>query len=233
MTVRRGRGEQARRLLLAFACVVFTSGCVTAPSTYFDWGTKSAAARRAAHVTAKHVAAKPKPQGVCSSTPVPQPRPSPVVLSTQNSEANPVVVASAGPAGNGRFMWPVQGRVIADFGAAAGGERNDGINIAVSDGEPIRAAADGVVTYSGNELKNYGNLALIKHDGDYVTAYAHADRFVVERGDHVAKGQVIGYAGSTGDVTSPQLHFEIRRGTHGEKPVNPRPLLGPLQVASK
>ena len=69
---------------------------------------------------------------------------------------------------------------------------------------------------------------LIKHGDNYVTAYAHAERILVSRGDHVAKGQIIAYAGSTGDVTSPQLHFEIR---HGVQPVNPRPLLGPLQVA--
>jgi murein DD-endopeptidase MepM/ murein hydrolase activator NlpD len=79
-----------------------------------------------------------------------------------------------------------------------------------------------VVTYSGNELKGYGNLVLIKHDDDYVTAYAHAERTLVNRGDKVKKGDVIAYTGETGDVTEPQLHFEIRRDT---KPVDPRPLL--------
>ena len=89
-------------------------------------------------------------------------------------------------------------------------------------GTPIRAAASGTVTYAGNELKDYGNLVLIKHAGGYVTAYAHADRLLVRRGDFVAKGQVIGYAGQTGDVSTPQLHFEIR---HGTTPVNPRSCL--------
>mgnify|MGYP001546648504 FL=1 len=79
-----------------------------------------------------------------------------------------------------------------------------------------------MVTYSGNELKGYGNLVLIKHDDDYVTAYAHAERTLVNRGDKVKKGDVIAYTGETGDVTEPQLHFEIRRDT---KPVDPRPLL--------
>jgi murein DD-endopeptidase MepM/ murein hydrolase activator NlpD len=120
--------------------------------------------------------------------------------------------------------------VIADYGSTLGGERNDGINIAASYGTPIRAAADGVVSYAGNDLKSYGNLVLIKHDDNYVTAYAHAERVLVGRGDRVAKGQVIGYAGNTGDVSSPQLHFEIRRGV---SPINPRPLLGPLQVAMR
>jgi murein DD-endopeptidase MepM/ murein hydrolase activator NlpD len=121
-----------------------------------------------------------------------------------------------------RFVWPVQGRIIADFGTNANGERNDGINIATALGAPIHAAAAGTVTYAGNELKGYGNLILIRHDGGYVTAYAHAETMLVTRNDSVAQGQVIGYAGDTGDVTSPQLHFEIR---HGVEPVNPRPLL--------
>lgn len=121
-----------------------------------------------------------------------------------------------------RFRWPLSGRVISSFGRTANGGRNDGINIAATVGEPIRAAATGRVIYAGNELKGYGNLVLIRHDDGYVTAYAHAERISVTRGTHVKKGQVIGYAGSTGNVRRPQLHFEIRRGV---RPVNPRPLL--------
>ena len=127
-----------------------------------------------------------------------------------------------------QFGWPVKGRVLSDFGSTIGGGRNDGINIAAPYGEPIRAAADGTVSYSGNDLKSYGNLVLIRHGDNYVTAYAHSERILVSRGEHVAKGQVIGYAGSTGDVSQPQLHFEIRRGV---QPIDPRPLLGPLQIA--
>jgi len=120
---------------------------------------------------------------------------------------------------------------VEEFGSYPGGERNNGINIETMHREPIRAAADGTVSYSGNELRGYGNLALIRHDNGYITAYAHADEFIVGKGDRVARGQVIGYVGRTGDVRSPQLHFELRRGTHGETPVDPRPYLGPLQVA--
>lgn len=122
----------------------------------------------------------------------------------------------------GEFVWPVEGQIIATFGSAGNGERNDGINIAATLGEPIHAAADGTVTYSGNELKGYGNLVLIRHDDGYVTAYAHAQSITVSRGDRVVKGQIIGYAGATGDVNSPQLHFEIRKGI---EPVDPKPLL--------
>ena len=111
----------------------------------------------------------------------------------------------------------MNGTVISGFGAAANGERNDGINIATRLDTPIRAAASGTVSYA-DTLNGYGELVLIKHSNGYVTAYAHADRLLVARGDFVAKGQVIGYAGTSGDVTSPQLHFEIRNGV---TPVDP------------
>jgi len=120
------------------------------------------------------------------------------------------------------FIWPVDGRIIASFGVNSSGARNDGINIAARLGEPIRAAASGTVTYAGDELKGYGNLVLLRHGDGYVTAYAHAQSITVNRGDHVRKGQVIGYAGATGDVSRPQLHFEIR---HGVRPLDPKPLL--------
>jgi murein DD-endopeptidase MepM/ murein hydrolase activator NlpD len=125
-------------------------------------------------------------------------------------------------ADSGRFIWPLTGQVIVAFGAISGGERNDGINIATPAGTPIRAAQAGTVSYAGNELRSYGNLVLIRHDDGYITAYAHADRITVSKGQHVQQGDVIGYAGSSGDVTRPQLHFEIRHDSH---PVDPRPLL--------
>ena len=76
--------------------------------------------------------------------------------------------------------------------------------------------------YVGNELRGFGNLLLIQHDNGFVTAYAHADRVTVERGQRVEAGQFVGHLGSTGDVSEPQLHFEIRQGT---RPVNPSGLL--------
>jgi murein DD-endopeptidase MepM/ murein hydrolase activator NlpD len=126
------------------------------------------------------------------------------------------------PGGTLAFAWPLSGPVVSDFGTSGSGERNDGINIAVPAGTPIHAAAAGEISYAGNELRSYGNLVLIKHNDGYVTAYAHAERLIVNRGDFVTRGQIIGYAGQTGDVTSPQLHFEIRKGV---TPVNPRTML--------
>ncbi|NJL07483.1 MAG: M23 family metallopeptidase [Methylacidiphilales bacterium] len=104
-----------------------------------------------------------------------------------------------------------------------GGEKNDGINIAVPEGATIKAAEDGVVAYAGSELKGYGNLVLIRHADGWVTAYAHNSEIMVKRGDTVRRGQNISRAGQSGSVTSPQLHFEVRRGS---TPVDPVPLLG-------
>jgi murein DD-endopeptidase MepM/ murein hydrolase activator NlpD len=116
------------------------------------------------------------------------------------------------------FRWPVRGRIIAGFGPRPNGAQNDGINLAVPEGTPIKAAEDGVVAYAGNELKGYGNLVLIRHADGYVSAYANASSLLVKRGDTVKRGQVIAHAGQTGNVTSPQLHFEIRKGS---TPVDP------------
>ncbi len=111
------------------------------------------------------------------------------------------------------FRWPARGKVIAGYGAKTNGKANDGINLAVPEGTPVKAAEDGVVTYAGNELKNYGNLVLVHHSNGYVTAYAHASELLVKRGDTIKRGQVIAKSGQSGDVGSPQLHFEIRKGT--------------------
>jgi len=121
------------------------------------------------------------------------------------------------------FRWPVRGRVIAGFGSKPNGTQNDGINLAVPEGTPIKAADDGVVAYAGNELKGYGNLVLIRHSNGFVSAYAHASELMVKRGDTIKRGQVIAHAGQTGNVTSPQLHFEIRKGS---TPVDPTQYLG-------
>jgi murein DD-endopeptidase MepM/ murein hydrolase activator NlpD len=116
------------------------------------------------------------------------------------------------------FRWPVRGKVIAAYGAKTNGKANDGINLAVPEGTPVKAAEDGVVAYSGNELKGYGNLVLIRHANGYVTAYAHASELLVKRGDTIKRGQVIAKSGQSGEVASPQLHFEIRKGS---SPVDP------------
>lgn len=116
------------------------------------------------------------------------------------------------------FRWPVRGKVVTSYGAKTNGKSNDGINLAVPEGTPVKAAEDGVVAYSGNELKGYGNLVLVRHSNGYVTAYAHASELMVKRGDTIKRGQVIAKSGQSGEVASPQLHFEIRKGS---SPVDP------------
>ncbi|PIO96874.1 hypothetical protein CJ014_23070 [Pleomorphomonas carboxyditropha] len=125
-------------------------------------------------------------------------------------------------AADGSFRWPVRGRVISGFGVKPGGERNDGINIEVPEGTPIKAAEGGQVIYAGNELKGFGNLVLVKHSNGFVSAYAHASEVLVQRGDSILRGQTIAKVGATGNVSRPQLHFEIR---NGNRPVDPLPYL--------
>jgi murein DD-endopeptidase MepM/ murein hydrolase activator NlpD len=134
--------------------------------------------------------------------------------------------AAGGP---GSFVWPVRGRILEGFGPGPDGAHNDGINIAAPRGSPVQAVEGGVVAYAGNELRGYGNLILIKHPGGWISAYAHCDLILVRRGERVARGQVIARVGSTGNVSTPQLHFELRRG---DKPVDPRAYLAPLPSAA-
>ena len=131
--------------------------------------------------------------------------------------------AAAGPgstgtklsdAANPEFRWPARGRIIQAF--KPGG--NDGINIALPEGTSIKAAEGGIVAYAGNELKGYGNLVLIRHPNGFVSAYANTSEIEVKRGDTVKRGQTIAKSGQSGNVSTPQLHFELRKGT---KPVDP------------
>lgn len=130
----------------------------------------------------------------------------------------PAPLSEPPPRASARFSWPLKGKVVAGFGSAGKGLHNDGINIAAPLGTQVRAADNGVVAYAGNELKGFGNLLLIKHAEGWTTAYAHNDKLLVGRGDQVKQGQVIAVVGKTGNVDSPQLHFEVRKGTQAIDP---------------
>jgi murein DD-endopeptidase MepM/ murein hydrolase activator NlpD len=218
--------------VLALSFIPLLTACASdSPETHLSWGVNDRLSPRRAPV---RTAAAPANSGARTyvyqepggeaSPPVPTPRPSYRVSATRQTpvyEYRDEPYRAPAASANASFAWPVAGDVISNFGVARNGERNDGINIATRMNAPIRASASGTVSYS-DKLNGYGNLVLIKHANGYVTAYAHADRVLVAQGDFVAKGQVIGYAGQSGDVNSPQLHFEIRDGT---KPVDPRRLL--------
>ena len=121
-----------------------------------------------------------------------------------------------------KFIWPVNGAVVSNFGVVGKGRKNDGINIQAAIGTNVKAADKGVVAYAGNELKGFGNLVLIKHTDGYITAYAHNDKLYVKKGQKVLRGEKIATVGKTGSVKTPQLHFEVRAG---KKAVNPRAYL--------
>ncbi len=121
-----------------------------------------------------------------------------------------------------KFDWPVKGTIISGYGNLGSGRKNDGINIKAALGTNVKAADSGTIAYAGNELKGFGNLILIKHTDGWITAYAHNDRLFVKKGQKVTRGEKIATVGSSGSVTTPQLHFEVRSG---KKAVNPRPYL--------
>ncbi len=127
---------------------------------------------------------------------------------------------------NVRFVWPVEGPVLSSFGPKNSGGTNDGLNIGAPRGAPVMAADNGVVLHAASDAKGFGNLVLIRHGDGYITAYAHLDRMIVDKDSVVAKGDMIGTVGSTGNVKGPQLHFEVR---YKNKPVDPAPLLPPHQ----
>lgn len=165
--------------------------------------------------------AAPAPSGSTAPAPAQSANPS-----KSASKAIPKPPARQG----GKFLWPVNGQVIDRYGPRAGGLHNDGINIAAPRGSAIHASENGVVAYAGNELRGFGNLVLIKHSDGWVTAYAHAETLLVSPGQFVTRGDPIARVGSSGNVSQPQLHFEIRKGTRA---VNPEDLLGPRLSASQ
>ena len=157
------------------------------------------------------------PDGV-SSTNIAQP--TPTETSVPTAPRKRFVAPSL--AGSSGFTWPVQGEIITEFGPSQRGVHNDGVNIAASEGASVGAAAKGRVAFVGTNIKSFGKLVLVKHDGGIITAYAHLGDISVKEGDIVTAGQSIGTIGRSGRVDSPQLHFEIRKS---RQPVDPRSLI--------
>lgn len=117
-----------------------------------------------------------------------------------------------------KFLWPVKGEIILKYGQIKPGYHNDGINIRTAKDIPVKASETGKIIYTGNEIPGYGNLVLIKHSKNWITAYAHLKKIEYEKGSFVKKGEVIGIVGQTGNVSIPQLHFEIRKGKKAMDP---------------
>lgn len=148
----------------------------------------------------------------------PKGTPQPTAQRTRSS-AQPKAKVPEPPRRSGaKFSWPLKGKLLSNYGSKEKGLQNDGVNIAAARGTVVKASENGVVAYAGNEIRGFGNLLLIKHDGGWVTAYAHNDTLLVKRGDKVTRGQNISKVGSTGSVTVPQLHFELRKGSRAVDP---------------
>jgi murein DD-endopeptidase MepM/ murein hydrolase activator NlpD len=144
-------------------------------------------------------------------------------LEIPGAQTAKAVPDAAPPALTGRgFLWPVDGKVIGGFGVASNGQHHNGINIAARKGAPVVASEDGIVVYASDGIDGYGRMILVRHAEGYITTYAHNATLLVEVGDVVRRGQVIARVGDTGDVSTSQLHFELRRGT---KPINPEAVL--------
>lgn len=161
-----------------------------------------------------------------ASAPAAARKPAAATASSSTAKSAPAAAQKPVPAPAafaGSFSWPLNGRILSRFGPKQGGLHNDGINIAATPGATVRAAASGVVAYSGDGLKGFGWLILIKHGDGWVTAYAHNEAVLVQRGDTVRAGEPIARAGSTGSVDRPQLHFEIRQGRRAVDPLKHLP----------
>jgi murein DD-endopeptidase MepM/ murein hydrolase activator NlpD len=184
--------------------------------------------KQAAKPESQKPAAKPEPQKQAAKAAPPVIQPVQKETAKAETQVPKAEVAQTGsiappqapaPAATVGFRWPAKGRVIAGFGGASA---NEGINIALPEGTPVKAAEDGTVAYAGSDVKGYGKLVLIRHDNGYVSAYAHNGEINVKHGEKVKRGQPIAKSGQSGNVTSPQLHFEIRKGA---QPVDPMPHL--------
>lgn len=151
------------------------------------------------------------------TSPSARPEAAPAEVKKASASASAKVIAET-PRREGKFLKPVAGRVISSYGLKKDGLHNDGVNIQAAKGDPVRAAENGVVVYTGNQIAGYGNLILIRHADQYVSAYAHLDKTLVKKGDTVKRGQTVGTVGQSGAVDKPQLHFEIRKGTKALDP---------------
>ncbi|MHB8678556.1 MAG: peptidoglycan DD-metalloendopeptidase family protein [Rudaea sp.] len=167
----------------------------TAKSAAAPVGNPSVAAR-----VPKPVAAKPIPAATVAAPTAP---------------SKPVASTPELNAGGVTWRWPADGKVVGTF--AAGDQTKQGLDIAGRAGDPVRAAADGEVVYSGNGLIGYGELIIVKHNANFLSAYGHNSKRLVKEGERVKAGQEIAAMGAT-SASRDELHFEIRKNG---KPVNP------------
>ncbi len=160
----------------------------------------------------------PEPERPRPVAPTVRNEPAPVVkpapLQPAPSIAKPAPTTVSQPKGKGRFIWPVKGTIVKNFGSGS----SKGLEIAVNNGTPVASAAAGKVIYSGSGITGYGNLVIVRHDDSFFTVYGYNQRNIVEAGAFVSKGEKIAYSGQPPSGGKNRIYFEIR---YGKKPVNP------------
>lgn len=155
---------------------------------------------------------KPEPQTTAEAKPPTEPIIQPA----------PVAKVVSVPEFSG-FVWPVEGKIVREFGKVYDGIKSAGINIVAPAGTSVSSAEGGEVAYVGSGIRGMGNMILVRHDNGYISVYSHLESMLVAKGDRVEKGDMIGTVGETGQVDTAQLHFEIR---DGKTPVDPNTVLG-------
>lgn len=168
--------------------------------------------------TTSTAALPPNVDPVVTSSVTPTQRPSSSGSGSVQSIDQSSTASAPDATGIANMRWPARGRVISGFGSNSGGRPNDGIDISVPKGTPVKAAENGVVIYAGDGLKEFGETVLVRHSDGYVTVYGHLDSMSVSRGDNVTRGQTLGASGMSGNARQPQLHFEVRKDS---RPVDP------------
>lgn len=173
-----------------------------------------------ASVPGKKIDAKPEAKSTETAEAKPAEYKAPVAKDSVTEVASKDDGSDASPKATGisKYRWPVRGAVIAGYGANVEGNRNDGINISVPEGTPIKAAENGVVIYSGSSLKELGNAVLVRHDDGTVTVYGNASELKVQRGQKIQRGQTLASSGMSGTATQPQVHFEVRKNASAVNP---------------
>jgi lipoprotein NlpD len=158
---------------------------------------------------------EPEPQPVSEPEPEPQPKPeaAPVTQSASADRASRTYT----PAETIAWQWPVDGNVVGTFGQ--GDSITAGIDITGEKGQPVKAAGPGIVVYAGSGVRGYGNLILIKHNDQFLSAYAHNDSLRVSENDVVEAGEVIATMGDS-DAENVRLHFEVRRDGQPQDPMD-------------
>ena len=237
--IQEANGLSGTRLSVGQALVIPGGGKARPAPTVVAANSTAAHDVRVVKTTTIAAPSAPATPAAAQAAPAPRPaEPAPIAASNEVIGGGGVTppstqVASVGqlpqpePMSGNSFRWPVQGRIVSAFGPKSDGGHNDGIDLAVPLGTSVMAAENGVIAYAGDELKGYGNLVLIRHSNNWVSAYAHNDEILVKRGDQVRRGQVIAKAGRTGQASQPQLHFELRKGS---RPVDPTKYMASTQA---